>query len=332
MPGWAEGIRKRVDLENGWPVFELAQGDLVVEVVPDAGCNVRSIRYRGRELLRQAPSLAELRGTRYGVPVLYPTPNRVRDARFTFDGRTYAFEPNKGPNFIHGLVKGESWEVAESRQLLDRSGMGESACELECRFVFAPGRPVYALFPHPHVLSLTVRVSPSSVRWTYRVDNSRGATRVPFGFGLHPWFRYQGPRARTYLTVPATHWMEAIELLPTGRLVDLAETAIDIRTARSLDGLVVDDVYFGMTPDRPAQIEHRAAGLSVELAATEDFTHAVVFTPADIDAFCVENQTCSTDAHNLHALGLERASHLLIAEPGEVRSGSVELRLAPAGP
>lgn len=323
----SNGIRKRTDLESGWHVFELTQGDVVAEVVPDAGCNVRSIRFQGVELLRQAPTLAELRGTRYGVPVLYPTPNRVRGAVFTFEGRKYVFEPNKGPNFIHGLVKAESWEVVEAREIVNRTGAAEPVCAMECRFVFLPGRPSYDLFPHPHVLLLTITVTPSSVRWTYRVDNTKGASRVPYGFGLHPWFNYLGPRNQTYLTVPATHWMEAIDQLPTGRLVDLAETNIDLRTPRSVDGFVVDDVYFGMQADKPARVEHRSAGLAFDLVVTEDFTHAVVFTPTEFDAFCVENQTCSTDAHNLHELGLDRASHLLVVEPGQVRGGQVEMRL-----
>jgi len=33
--------------------------------------------------------------------------------------------------------------------------------------------------------------------------------------------------------------------------------------------------------------------------------------------FCLENQACSTDAHNLYAQGKQDAAHLLIVQPGE---------------
>ena len=98
--------------------------------------------------------------------------------------------------------------------------------------------------------------------------------------------------------------MEAIDLLPTGKLVNVADTPFDLRTARSLEGLVADDVFFGIDSQKPALIEHRAMGATLAISVSNDFTHAVVFTPTDKEGFCVENQTCSTDSHNLDANGL----------------------------
>ena len=320
-------IQAHRDIETGWKVYALTVDDTTVRIVPEAGCNVGSIEVAGEEFLLQPPSLIQQQGTKFGVPILYPTPNRVRDGHYTFDGRDYRFTPNKGPNFIHGLVHSTAWTVVEARELIDRRGNVEPACELECELPFLPGSPRYELFPHPHVLRLVIRVSSKRVRWTYTVDNSSGTTRIPFGFGIHTYFRYQGPRASTYLTLPATDWMEAIDLLPTGKLIDVAKTPFDLRKARSLEGLFADDVFFGIDPKTPTLIEHRAVGSTLSINVSDDFTHAVVFSPPDKEAFCVENQTCSTDAHNLYANGLTRAAHLLIVEPGEVHSGHIEYQI-----
>jgi aldose 1-epimerase len=59
--------------------------------------------------------------------------------------------------------------------------------------------------------------------------------------------------------------------------------------------------------------------------ASADFTHLVVYTPQE-PWFCVENQTCSTDAHNLYTLGWDKESHLMVLEPGQTHSGFVEYR------
>lgn len=319
-------VDKRTDLDRGWVVYTLSAGATQVQVVPEAGCNVMSIEHEGVSFLLGPPNLADLRGTKFGVPVLYPTPNRVRDAHFTFEGRRYGFTPNKGKNFIHGLVHSASWNVVGVRELADRRTASDAA-EIEAAITFAPGSPQYEHFPHPHQLRLVVRVTPASVRWTYTVDNTQGATRVPFGFGLHPYFRYVGPRDTTYLRVPATDWMEANELLPTGRLVPVQQTSFDMRTPRSLQGFVIDDVFFGMKPGETATIEHRSACWAIDLEASGDFTHVVVFTPAEKPAFCVENQTCSTDAHNLTTFELKEQAHLLVVEPGQTFSGWVEYRL-----
>ena len=121
--------------------------------------------------------------------------------------------------------------------------------------------------------------------------------------------------------------MDAVKELPTGKLLDLAGQAdLDARQPRSLEGFLRDDVYYGMTPDKPAQIDFRDKRLKLTLSASEDFTHLVVYTPKDQPWFCVENQTCSTDAHNLYARGFKKESHLQIVEPGKTGSGWVEYK------
>ena len=89
---------------------------------------------------------------------------------------------------------------------------------------------------------------------------------------------------------------------------------------------MIDDVYFGMTPQKPTTIDLRDIRLKLLLRGSADFTHLVVYTP-NADWFCVENQTCSTDAHNLHAKGLVKESHLQIVPPGKKQSGTLEIEL-----
>lgn len=296
----------------------LRTGDLAVTVAPKAGCNVASLRYKDREILRQPPSAEEQAGFLYGVPLLYPTPNRVRNSTFTFVGRTYSFTPNNNGHFLHGLVHSAPFTIVDRK---DRDGVASATFELP----FRAGDPWFERFPHEHVLRVAVDVFSNAVRWTYTVDNSKGEDAVPYGFGIHPWFLYQGSRAQTRLTVPATHWMHAVDLLPTGQLAPLEGSPFDARHGRSLEGFVIDDVYFGMTTDQPARIHFEQAGLAVTLKASPEFTHLVVYTPEE-PWFCVENQTCSTDAHNLYAKGFEKESHLLIVPAGQSRSGWVEMR------
>jgi aldose 1-epimerase len=323
-------IEKRTDLDRGWTIYTLEVGQTRVDVVPEAGFNVRSFEHAGRAVLLEPPTLADLRGTKFGVPILYPSPNRVRDAHFTFQNRRYGFTPNKEKNFIHGLVHSIPWHVVEVREWIDRQSPTGEALEIEAAVDFAPGSPHYELFPHPHTLRVAISVRDGSVRWSYTIDNQIGTTRVPYGFGLHPYFRYQGSRETTFLRVGAAHWMEAIDLLPTGRLVPIGQTSLDMRSPRSLAGFHIDDVFTSLDPtEASATIEHRSAGFGIDLIATGDFTHVVVFTPANKEAFCVENQTCSTDAHNLAAIELQEAAHLLVVEPGQTLSGSVEYRIRP---
>lgn len=317
-PSLAGEVTTATDAKTGWAVYTLRQGSTVARVVPEAGCNVYSIEVDGHQFLRVPENLEPLPGVRYGTPILYPTPNRVRNARFTYQGQSYRFPPNNGTNFIHGLVHSVAWTV-------DGFSSDTGMAELRCRLPFQPGSTPYERFPFAHVLRLTVRVTGGVVRWTFQVDNREGDAGVPFGIGLHPYFVYQGERRDTFLRVPATHLMESVELLPTGRLLPLEGAKYDLRTATSLDHLQLDDVFFGMTEGHPAEIDFRGVKRKIELHASRDFTHMVVYTPLQ-PYFCVENQTCSTDAHNLYDQGKTDVAHLLVCPAGQSTSAWVEYR------
>ena len=83
-------------------IIELRAKDTVVRVAPEAGANVFSIRVADVEFLHQPINLDEIAGVRCGTPVLYPTPNRVKDAQMQFGSAKVTFKANAGRNFIHG--------------------------------------------------------------------------------------------------------------------------------------------------------------------------------------------------------------------------------------
>ncbi len=306
------------DSATGWNIYTLRQGETTVRMAPDAGANVFSVVHRGAEYFRVPENLADLPGVGYGNPILYPMPNRVRGASFSFQGRTFEFPQNGRGNFIHGLVHSEPFHVDSVRSDADHA-------ELTCSLKFAPGGTQYERFPLAHVFRVTVSVGEGSVKWTYQVDNGDGDAIVPFGVGFHPYVIYQKSRKETYLRAPATHLMESESQLPSGNLLPLDGHPLDARTARTLDGYQSDDVFFGMTPNESARVEFRDVNRSITFNASAEFTHLVVWTP-DRPYFGIENQTCSTDAHNLASQGKQDVAHLQLCPPGKTMSGSVEYR------
>ncbi|MFP3897536.1 MAG: aldose 1-epimerase [Anaerolineales bacterium] len=287
---------------------------------PDRGSNLFRLQVDGQDYLY---GLQESRGeqTLLGTPVLYPTPNRVRDATFTFDGRTYTFEPNDGPNFIHGLVRDVSWTY--EKPLVTDKGVSASA-----KIVFRPGKEIYRHFPIRNTLQVTYTLNPSGVRVDFAVHNKSHDSRLPFGLAIHPYFRIIGPRKSVRILSPAKKWMEAIDLLPTGRLLDLEQGPADLRTPTSLETLDLDDVFWGLEPDNPQVIYYDEIGKKITLKASELFTHSVIYTPPGAPFFCIENQSCSTDAHNLYAQGIKKAAHLAILEPGESLNAWIEIEVS----
>ncbi|HUU28343.1 MAG TPA: aldose 1-epimerase [archaeon] len=316
--------RVETDAESGQSVIVLQRGGdhpCEAKIAPHSGANLFSLVYDTQQLLYGPPSLDKLPGFRYGTPVLYPAPNRVAKGVFTFEGRTFDFGINDKDRFLHGLVHSVPWqyEIPEADQ---------SGARVLTYLDFSPGSELYQKFGFNHRLSLAFALDKEGIHFEYKVQN-RDSLTLPYGFALHPYFNFLGAREEAYLCVPAKAHMEAVDLMPTGRLEELEGSPYDLRQPTQVAGLVLDEVYYGMTPEKSAFIEYRQAGIKVELAASPEFTHMVVYAQPQNPFFCVENQTCSTDAHNLYARGLVEETHLLFAPPGGVGTGWIRYKISP---
>lgn len=302
------------DDETGWNVYVLSQGETVATFVPAAGANVQSVVHQGVEYFHQPEELSKLPGVRCGNPVLYPTPNRIKGGSFEFEGKKFVFREGAG-NHIHGLVNSAPFSV-------ESTDVGDNAVSVTAAIRFDKQSERGRLFPWEHTFRLKVTVREGSVRWDYEVDNDTSGKNLPFGVALHPYIKYHGARKDAFLHVPAKSLMESFEQLPSGKLLNLAGHQLDARKPVSLEGYQADDVFSGMVPDKPAKVEFRNAGRSVTFEASKEFTHLVVWTP-DRPFMGIENQTCSTDAHNLAANGMNEVAHLQICPAGEKRQGWV---------
>lgn len=292
-----------------------------ISLAPEMGSNLLSLAIGGQEyLVAGDPSGGAWQVL--GTPILYPMPNRVRDGQFSFDGRDYVFPPNNGPNFIHGLVRDRPWAC-------DAPRLGEDRISVTTRFRFEPASPAYALFPIRNTLELTYTLRPDAVRLDFTVFNEDQGLRLPFGLAIHPYFAIIGEREQVRIQSPARYWMEAVHLLPTGRLLDISDGPADLRRPTPLSALALDDVFCGLSSQTPQVIYYDAIGTRLLLRASDLFTHSVIYTPPGRPFFCIENQSCSTDAHNLYAQGLQEAAHLTILEPGQACSAWIELTVRP---
>ena len=323
--------KQEKDPATSWLIWRLSYDDpgdprksQSIRICPDGGANLFSYTLGETELLRAPTELKALQGRRgAGILVLYPTPNRVRDGKFAFEGREFKFSDD-GQTTIHGLALSRPWNSAPPEFVMTEGAV--SGVAVEAWMDFEPGSSQFERFPIRHRLALRYSLTASGLRADVRIKN-RDSARLPFGFALHPYFRLLGAREETFLQVPAEKKMEATpDLLPTGKLLALDGAPFDLRQPRKLSELALDDVFLGMSSAKTAGYEARDAGLALTLQASDDFTHVVVYTPKDRPFFCIENQTCSTDAHNLYARGLKEESHLLVIEPGGDWTGWVEFR------
>lgn len=295
------------------------ESDIEAGVTPTMGSNLYKLYYGGHKIIDSDLKMIAGRGFP-GTPVLYPTPNRVRNARITFQGKTYAQVKRQKNVTLHGLVLNEPWNFEGPEADSD-------SATLTTWISFDENSAMFEAFPFRSRLAIRYTLSRSGLRMDYTVDNL-GDSPLPFGFGLHPFFQRLSGDNDTLVSIPARYVMDSTaDLLPTGRLVDVEGTIFDLRKETPVGDTDMDHVFTGLTHGKPATIWYRTLGIRISLEATEDFTHVVFFSPKGSPIFCLENQTCSTDAHNLHDRGFVKESCLRIVKPGESAGGTVEFRI-----
>ncbi|MCI0511916.1 aldose 1-epimerase [candidate division KSB1 bacterium] len=312
------------DATTGWEVVTLtytspnkATQSKQVKIAPQAGANLYSFTVGEQELLVAPPTLQALRGYQYGMPILYPTPNRVRDGVLKYANLELKFTPNDGPDFNQGLVNQLSWNYNQPE--ITKLGV-----KLKTWLDFEPGQPWFTQFPLKHRLSLEFLLQADGVQIQFRVTNN-DTVPIPFGFGVQPWFKISGALQKWLVKIPAWQRMEVVNALPTGKLLPMhVDPALDLRNYVSLSNLNLDAVFWGMTPLKPATLRDLDRNLQLNLHTSSDFTHITLHAAPAQAAFSLGNQTSAPDAHNLAQKGLLSASHLLTVEPESYIEGYIK--------
>jgi aldose 1-epimerase len=311
-------------IELTYADYEQPARSISVAIAPDLGSNMFRFRIGEHDLIYCEQELLK-RKDFTGNFVLWPFPNRVRAKRYTYQGRSYSLEEVKKPQgnyvLVHGLVSERLWQY-------EQPVVGPESVSVTTSVEMTAGSPYYDAYPFASKLSLTYTLTKEGLRTIYRVQNN-GTGNLPFGFALHPYFPRLSGDHDTLVSLPADEVMEANdELLPTGRVFALDKlmyAMYDLRKPVPIGNLNLDHVYTGLHKNESAVIDYRQQALQLHISASEDFTHIVFYAPPGMPFFCLEHQTCSTDAINWHNQDPERRklAHLLEVPPGGISTGSI---------
>ena len=295
-----------------------APDNTCAEIVPAWGGSCFAFRVGGAPVL-EAIAMAEIakKPTSYGIPIMFPFPNRIRDGRFTFQGREYRVDPPR-----HGMVRDKPWTVVGSGTS-DREAWLTIALDTSD---FA--KQILASFPFPFRIEVTYRLRTSALELVAVAKNT-GEKTMPTGFGIHPYF--QATDGGT-VCVPAESRWELSESLPTGKVVPV-DGRYDLRKPRPIGGLELDDVYTHVTARSDGRARATIDNPNLRRRTVIEFDprslpECVVFTPpAPRKAICVEPQSCPTDAFNLAARGVD--AHVVELAAGAEARWSITLRSEP---
>ncbi len=271
--------------------------------------------------------------TRSGHPILFPFPGRMRDARFTFEGKVYQlpFNDSTKQHAIHGFTPRNPWRV------IDWNGDDE--------FAFVTGQfnlkndlpAALSYWPADFNLNVTYRLFRDKLRVDAMVENL-GPGSLPFGLGYHPYFHLPGVHnpdiGGHILQANVDQVWEAENNLPTGWRKEVPGD-LDFRHPTPIGATELDYVFTGVHVNSTslgemvelANLSHPKAMGQVRFLADSAFRELVLFTPPHRQAIAIEPYTCSADAANLAERGID--SGWKVIPKGEQWEAAVEYRWEP---
>ena len=286
----------------------LRLGDTSILIAPQHGGAILGWMDGGVPVLRRPSPEAVTLGDSHAMacfPML-PYCNRVANAKFEWNGRTYVLNRNFGdhPHAIHGIGWQRSWTVEKV-----------STTEIILCLGYHPKvQGQDRDWPFAFDARLTYGRLNNGIAITLQVVNRHDAA-APLGIGLHPWFPTAGtPRlrfsAQGVWTNDATHLPRDHSDVPA---------AWSHETLRPVSCVGLDNCFTGW--DGRAEIN--AGPVSLQIQADPVFGNLQVFTPPGAGFFCVEPVSHIPDAINRPGLG--HGQGMAAVPPQGSLSGSITL-------
>ena len=272
-------------------IYELEYKALKATVDTAEGMNVIGISFNGRNIITCDEKRKE-NGATYAIPVLFPTPNRVK-------GNSYVFEGRKVEGMMHGFLRHKSFHVDSASSSGIKASMLTDGTE--------------PTFPYKAEIRIEIKLKESSIIWNFDIKNCDNCN-FAYSLALHPFFSKE--KMESIHANVRKRMLNDDDKIPTGETVDA--DPIDMKAS-----LVDMDTVFIV--DTPLSAGIRYDDFSIDISASKGFRHVVIYSSPDRDFLCIEPQTGSTDAHNLHSRGYDEEAGLIIVKPGEISSNNFRM-------
>jgi aldose 1-epimerase len=279
-----------------------------VSVIPSFGGHVNELILKENGVLHSiidgATTNEELIANPYYKSAkLIPFPNRIKDGKYTFKGKTYQLPINHlaENNAIHGLLYNKPFIVKKMEN-------DDSSALLQLEYSYNRELEGY---PFAFLLHLEFILNINGLKIKTTVVN-KGNSEMPFADGWHPYFTLQESVNNLSLLIPGSKKIEVDnKMIPTGiksdmdnfdKLTKISDSLFD--TTYSIDTETI----------ATTQLSSHSKNLSIHVwqeTGLNKYNFVQVYIPPDRNSVAIEPMTSLADAFN-------NKEGLIILKPGDV--------------
>ena len=294
---------------------ELANEQLRVVVNPAKGAGIMAcaVKRRGEWVDVMPDARKPATKMRFSSWLMLPYANRIRDGKFSFEGREYALENAKN-HAIHGDGRNRAWKVLEQTPTSLKLGLNSTD---------------FADFNWPWPIEAEYEFVLDGDRFIQRLHLvNKGETTMPAGFGWHPYYLREltspGEPALLQLNFSGIYPDDDHDGLPDGPAA-APPADLSYSTAKEIPrGRLIDACCRGY--DGKGSIEWPESGVKLFYECSPNVTHVDYFNPDDRPVFALEPTANARDGVNLLARG-DSGTGVIPLKAGEAIEASFALRV-----
>jgi galactose mutarotase-like enzyme len=241
----------------------LHRDDAQVTIAPERGAIVTSFRARDREwlYLDQATLNDRSKNVRGGIPLLFPTPGKLDDDRWSHAGKSGAMTQ-------HGFARNLAWSI-------------DARSESHVRLSIRADDKTLSSYPWRFSANVTYALASNALDIRFDIVNE-DTSAMPFALGLHPYFLVRD-KARARVPTPASRAYDNVAKH------DVPFHGFDF-TLGEVDLHLLDH------GSSSAQLEVDGGTISID--CSPEFLRWVIWTLPGKDFICVEPWTAPGNALN----------------------------------
>ncbi|MFP4340457.1 MAG: aldose 1-epimerase [Cyclobacteriaceae bacterium] len=300
--------------------FNDSSGDLI-SFLPSYGACITRLVFKGTNIIDGFSDYEMLQtDERFRSAWLFPWVNRIKDGKYSFEGREYQLPVNEKQRntALHGFAFGQKF-------ILEDVGLSENIATARFTYRYDGHFPGY---PFPFDLELDYVFSgKEGFTANYQVTN-QGKFNMPFGAGFHPYFCFDDRDVSGWhLQLPDIkhHFLTDERLIPTGETVSfdhftqpkpLGDIELDHCFALAAEDEKVETILYDAEKKQQIRVWQECG--------EDQFNFLQVFIPPTRDVIALETISSGIDAFN-------NGQGLIIIEPGQSREASMGIQMTHSG-
>ena len=276
-------------------------------IIPAHGACLLHVIFDSRSTIDGHQTIEELlKNEWHKSAFLFPFPNRLKNGKYSFEGKSYQFPINDSDtkNALHGFGANQDFELIS---LVCNKNYAEIHCQHQ-----NPGTD--PAFPFAFNFDVRIRISESgSFTLAFQIKNE-SQQNIPMGIGWHPYFNCFDKIDQVFMQMPDCQFVGVDEFaIPNGESYDYDY----FREKRQIGHVVLDNAFKIKRQNSRAEVvlvSNYGKLVYWQETGSGKFNFLQIFTPSHRRSIAIEPMTCNIDAFN-------NGDGLIILKPGEKFSG-----------